>query len=146
MDLGHSGDVVLERGHLVNRLGRVESEELGNLGSVGGVLVDTELEVLGEGRVELVKVLLVLGNLRKELKSLLDEVLLDDLEDLVLLESLTRNVEGKVLRLGKMSVHVFLLVNINKGMMILTSTTPTTKLRYSGIKSSLSSEMKTRRT
>lgn len=124
----------------------MESEELGNLGSVGGVLVDTELEVLGEGRVELVKVLLVLGNLRKELKSLLDEVLLDDLEDLVLLESLTRNVEGKVLRLGKMLVHVFLFVNINKGMMILTSTTPTTKLRYSGIKSSLSSEMKTRRT
>lgn len=50
---GHAGDVVLERGHLFSRLGRVESEELGELGTVLSVLVDTELEVLAESLVEL---------------------------------------------------------------------------------------------
>jgi hypothetical protein len=57
----------------------VESKELGDLGSVVGVLVDTELEVLGEGRVELVEVLLVLGDLGDEFESLLDKVLPNDL-------------------------------------------------------------------
>lgn len=79
LDLGHSSNVVLERGLLVDRLGRVESEELGELGSVGGVLVDTKLQVLAESSVELVKVLLVLGNLAEEVESLLDQVLSDDL-------------------------------------------------------------------
>ena len=63
----------------------MESQELGELGSVGGVLVDTELEVLSESSVELVKVLLVLGDLGDEVESLLDQVLSDDLENLVLL-------------------------------------------------------------
>ena len=57
----------------------MESKELGDLGSVVGVLVDTELEVLGEGRVELVEVLLVLGDLGDEFESLLDKVLPNDL-------------------------------------------------------------------
>jgi len=72
----------------------VESKELGNLGSVVGVLVDTELEVLGESSVEFVVVLLVLGDLGNNIKSLLDQVLSDDLQDLVLLESLSGDVEG----------------------------------------------------
>jgi hypothetical protein len=97
LDLGHSGDVVLERGLLVDGLRGVESEELGDLGSVGGVLVDTELEVLGEGLVELVEVLLVLGDLGNEVESLLDKVLSDDLEDLVLLKGLSGDVKGQVL-------------------------------------------------
>jgi hypothetical protein len=63
----------------------VESKEFGNLGSVVGVLVDTELQVLGEGSVEFVVVLLVLGNLGDDIESLLDQVLSDDLQDLVLL-------------------------------------------------------------
>ena len=60
--------------------------------------MDTELDVLAEGRVELVELLTVLSDLVEELKSLLDNVLLDDLHDLVLLESLTRQVERKILR------------------------------------------------
>jgi len=47
--------------------------------------VDTELQVLGEGSVEFVVVLLVLGNLGNDIESLLDQVLSDDLQDLVLL-------------------------------------------------------------
>jgi len=51
--------------------------------------VNTELDVLGEGSVELVELLLVLGDLGEQLKGLLDNVLLDDLHDLVLLEGFT---------------------------------------------------------
>ncbi|VUC28174.1 unnamed protein product [Clonostachys rosea] len=96
--LGHASDVVLERGELITRLGGVEAEELGQDLAVLGVLVDTELQVLGEGAVELVELLLVLGDLLEELKRLLDDVLLDDLHDLVLLKGLTGQVEGKILR------------------------------------------------
>jgi len=96
--LRHAGDVVGEGGKLITRLGGVESEELGEDGAVLGVLVDTKLEVLGEGAVELVELLLVLSDLLEELKRLLDDVLLDDLHDLVLLKSLTRQVKGKILR------------------------------------------------
>jgi len=96
--LGHASDVVLEGGDLVEGLGGVEAEELGELGTVLSVLVDTELEVLAEGSVELVELLAVLSDLVEELKGLLDDVLLDDLHDLVLLKSLTGQVEGKILR------------------------------------------------
>merc|ERR1719502_1153815 len=60
--------------------------------------MDAELDVLAKLLVELLEVLSVLLDLAKELDALLDDVLLDHLEDLVLLERLTRNVEGQVLR------------------------------------------------
>ena len=66
----------------------MESKELGDLGSVVGVLVDTKLEVLGESGVELVEVLLVLGNLGDEVEGLLDKVLSDDLGSEDILASL----------------------------------------------------------
>jgi hypothetical protein len=56
--------------------------------------VDAELDVLAKGSVELVELLTILGNLVEEFERLLDDVLADDLHDLVLLESLTRQVEG----------------------------------------------------
>lgn len=96
--LGHASDIVLERSHLVARLGGVVTEEVGKLLAVLGVFVDTELEVLGEGFVELVKVLLVFSDFSEHFKALLDEVLADNLQNLVLLEHLTRNVERQVLR------------------------------------------------
>lgn len=88
----------LQAGKVLSRLGGVVSEELGELETVGGVLVDTELDVLAERFVELVEVLLVLGDLAEHLHGLLDQVLSDDFEDLVLLEGLTGDVEGEVLR------------------------------------------------
>jgi SpoU rRNA methylase family enzyme len=60
--------------------------------------VDAELEVLAKGLVELGKVVLVLGDLGEHVHALLDDVLADDLEDLVLLERLARDVEREVLR------------------------------------------------
>merc|ERR1719487_349035 len=96
--LGHARDVVLERGLLVARLGRVEHEQLRELRAVARVLVDAELDVLAKLLVELLEVLRVLLDLAKELDALLDDVLLDHLEDLVLLERLARDVERQVLR------------------------------------------------
>lgn len=102
-------ELTLERDHLLSTLGRVESEELGELGSVLSILVDTQLDVLAKGLVELGKVVLVLGNLRDHVHRLLDNVLSDDLEDLVLLEGLSRDVEGKVLRVDDTSDEVEVL-------------------------------------
>jgi len=52
--------------------------------------------VLGALFVELFVVLLVLSDLSEHLKALLDDVLLDDLQDSVLLESFSRNVKRKI--------------------------------------------------
>ena len=93
----HTADVVVEAGHLLAGLGGMVTQELGDLGAVGRILVDAELEVLGEGLVELLVGVLVLGEVVEHLDALLDEVLLDDAEDLVLLEGLAGDVEGKVL-------------------------------------------------
>jgi hypothetical protein len=60
--------------------------------------VNTELDVLAEGLVELGVVVLVFRDLGDEVESLLDEVLADDLQDLVLLKGLTRDVEREILR------------------------------------------------
>merc|ERR1719246_119884 len=66
----------------------VESEEIGDLHAGVLVLMDSELQVLGD--------LSVLLDLSEHLEALLDDVLLDDLEDLVLLERLTGNVKGHI--------------------------------------------------
>jgi hypothetical protein len=60
--------------------------------------MNTELDVLAEGFIELSKVVLVLSDLADEVKGLLHKVLTNNLEDLVLLEGLTRDVEGEILR------------------------------------------------
>ena len=49
--------------------------------------------------IELGIVLLVLCDLIEELQALLDDVLLDDLQDLVLLEGLSGDVEWQILRI-----------------------------------------------
>jgi hypothetical protein len=99
--LRHAGNVVLEGGKLfAGGLSGVKAEELGKSGAVLGVLVNTKLDVLAEGAVELVELLTVLGDLVEHLKGLLHDVLADDLHDLVLLESLTRQVEGEILRVN----------------------------------------------
>merc|ERR1712166_1193182 len=70
------------------------------------VFMDTKLELLGELLVELLVVLSVLLDVGEHLEASLDDVLLDDLEDLVLLEGLTRDVKR----------HVFGIDNtLNKG-------------------------------
>jgi len=92
----HAIDVLLQGDGLLAGLGGLVAKEISDLGTVGGILMDTELQVLAELLVELHVVILVLGDLVEELKALLDEVLLDDAEDLVLLERLTRDVQRKI--------------------------------------------------
>ncbi len=52
---------------------------------------------MAEGLVELLEVLLVLTNLSEEIHALLDDVLASDLEDFVLLEGLSEDVEREIL-------------------------------------------------
>jgi hypothetical protein len=82
---------------LVSRLGRIEAQKLSKLAAVLSILVDTQLQVLAKCLVELVEVVLVLRNLADKVHALLDNILTDDLEDLVLLQRLTRDVERKIL-------------------------------------------------
>ena len=85
--------LTLEAGLLICRFCRVKSKELSKLAAVLGVLVDTQLDVLAERLVELVEVVLVLSDLGEQVKALLNKVLADDLENFVLLQRLTGDVE-----------------------------------------------------
>merc|ERR1719329_145077 len=96
----HAINVLLEADQLVTGLGSLVAEELGNLDAVGGILMDTELEALAELLVELLVIILLLGNLGKHFEALLDKVLLDDTENLVLLQGLTGDVQRKILRIN----------------------------------------------
>jgi hypothetical protein len=82
---------------LIHRLGGEETQELGELAAVLGILVNTEFQVLAEHFVKLLEVVLVLGNLAEEIHALLDNVLADNFEDLVLLEGSTGDVEREIL-------------------------------------------------
>jgi hypothetical protein len=59
--------------------------------------VNAELDILAEGLVELIEIVLVLRDLGEEVHAFLHNVLADDLENLVLLKRLTRDVQRKVL-------------------------------------------------
>jgi hypothetical protein len=76
----------------------VVTEEISELTTVLGIFVDTELDVLGEGLVELIELFLIFGNFLEHFKTLLDQVLTDNLKDLVLLEHFTRNVKREIFR------------------------------------------------
>jgi hypothetical protein len=60
--------------------------------------VNTKLQVLAERLVELLEVVLVLGNLTEEVHALLDDVLAYDFENFVLLEGFTGDVEREIFR------------------------------------------------
>jgi hypothetical protein len=93
----HAGNVLLETDELLTGLVGVVAQELTELLPVAGVLVDTQLQVLAELLVEFLEVLSIFGDLLEELEALLGDVLLNDLEDLVVLEVLTRDVKREIL-------------------------------------------------
>eukprot|EP00438_Fugacium_kawagutii_P014462 Skav223509 [mRNA] locus=scaffold1160:207113:215164:+ [translate_table: standard] len=97
LPLLHAVNILLQADLLVARFGGVEAKELGNLGAVGGVFMHPKLQALAKSLVELLVVVLLFCNFRKHLEALLDKVLLDHSEDLVLLQGLTRDVQGKIL-------------------------------------------------
>jgi hypothetical protein len=77
----------------------METEQIGDFGSVCSVFVDSEFKIFRELFVEFLVIFLILGDFSKHLKTLLDDVLPHDLENFVLLEGLTRDVEWQVLRI-----------------------------------------------
>mmetsp|Transcript_50154 Transcript_50154/g.82618 ORF Transcript_50154/g.82618 Transcript_50154/m.82618 type:complete len:468 (+) Transcript_50154:273-1676(+) len=95
----HAVNILLEADLLITRLGGVEAQELCNLGAVGGVFMHPELQALAERLVKLLVIILLLCNLREHLQALLHKVLLNHSQDLVLLQGLARDVQGKVLRI-----------------------------------------------
>ena len=60
--------------------------------------MDAKLDVLGKLFVELLEAVLVLTDFVNQLQTLLDQILSDDLQDLVLLKHLARNVEWQIFR------------------------------------------------
>lgn len=118
------------------------------------------LDVLGEPFVELLVVLLVLGQFSKELQTLLDDVLANDLEDLALLQHFSGDVEGQVLgvhhttdevwRLTQnmvmrthLSISLSLRIHFSKNSFVLIGNSLLNLLRYSGMSSSQLSMIKT---
>ena len=89
--------LTLERSLFLERLRREEAQEFSKLAAVLSIFVNTELQVLAESLVEFVEVVLVLRNLGEEVHALLNNVLANDLQDLVLLEGFTGDVERQVL-------------------------------------------------
>jgi len=96
---------------LLARLGGVEAQEFSELAAVLSILVNTELDVLAEGLVELVEVVFVLSNLTDEVEGLLDKILADNLENLVLLEGFARDVQREILRVDDTLDEVEVLRN-----------------------------------
>ena len=94
----------LEGNLVIDSLRRMESQEFGKFAAVLSILMDTKLEILAEGLIELLEVVFVLSDLREHVHALLDDVLADDFENLVLLKCLTRDVERQVLRIDRKSV------------------------------------------
>merc|ERR1719474_1898837 len=94
----HAADIVLQGSLLFARRGRVVSEQLGQLLPVGRVFVNSEFDVFGELLEEFGAEVLILDDVVEHLQTLLDEVLTDHLQDLVLLEHLSGDVEGEILR------------------------------------------------
>jgi hypothetical protein len=86
-----------EGGLLIDEFRRVEAQELGKFASILGILVNSEFQILAESLVELLEVVFVFRDLAEQVHAFLDNVLANDFEDLVLLESLARNVERKIL-------------------------------------------------
>jgi len=89
-----------ERGLLIKRLGGVETEIFREFAAVLCILMDTELNVLAKGLPELVIIVFVLSDLTNKVECLLDKILANDLQNLILLKSLTGNVEWKILRIN----------------------------------------------
>ena len=62
--------------------------------------MNAEFDILAKSFVELREVVLVLSDLGEEFQAFLDDVLANDFQDLVLLKSLTGNIEGEILRVN----------------------------------------------
>jgi hypothetical protein len=78
----------------------METQEFSKFAAILSILMNTELNVLAEGFVELLEIVFVFSDLREQVHALLDDVLADNLEDLILLKCLTRDVERQVLRIN----------------------------------------------
>jgi len=83
---------------LLRDFGREEAQELGKFAAVLSVLMNTKLQVLPERFIELLEVVLVLGDLGEKIHGLLDKVFADNFKDLFCCR-VSRRVEREILRI-----------------------------------------------
>ena len=70
----HPVNVLRHTGIILSRLGGLDAQQHRNLGMVGGILMDAELDALAILYVELIAVILLLCNLRERLQAPFDQV------------------------------------------------------------------------
>ena len=142
LDLGHASDVVLQRGLFLEALRAEESKELSELAAILRVFVDTKLDVLAKG---LVKLKIGIRLLPRPSKTKADT-----LEKLSLSSAISVNMSMHFfIMFLRMTLRILFCWSVSREMLrgrSSESTIPLTKLRYSGMRSSQSSMMKTRRT
>jgi len=78
----------------------VVSKEFRELFSVGGIFVNSELDVLGKLFVEFLEVFGIFSDVLEKFDAFLNDVLLNDFQDLVLLQVFSGNVQGKIFRIN----------------------------------------------
>jgi len=83
----HSCDVVGKRGHFVGGFCGIEAEEFSENVAILAVFMDAKLKVLGESFVKGLELIFVFGNLLEKFKTLLDEMLPDDLFEVSIVHS-----------------------------------------------------------
>ncbi|KAH9406795.1 hypothetical protein TYRP_013057 [Tyrophagus putrescentiae] len=92
----HAADVLLQR-HLLSLARRV-AQQIGQQRTVERVLVDAQLQVLAVLLVEeAVHLRLLVGNLPKQLQTLLHQVFANDFEEVALLQRLAADVQRQVI-------------------------------------------------
>ena len=106
-----TNNLTFEGSKLIIRFRGVETKELRKLATVLCILVNTEFDILSEGLVELREVILVFRNFGDEVHRLFHEILADDLENFVLLECLTGDIERQIFRINDTLNEVEILGN-----------------------------------
>lgn len=95
----HSFQVLVESGEFGSIVGALETEKFGQSVSVGGIFHDSQLDVGGELLPKVIISLLI--HLLQHVQNLSDQLLLDDLEEFVLLEVFTGDVQRKIIGINK---------------------------------------------
>ena len=93
----HAVDVCLQADLFITRLGNVNLDNSAILVLCCAVLMDPKLQTICLQFVEHIVVIFLFGNFCAHFEALLHKILLDDTQDFVLLQSLPRDVQRKIL-------------------------------------------------
>ena len=107
-------NVVSQAAGLISGSGSEESQEAGQLLTVGCVLVDAQFQILAKLLVEFLVGIFVLMQFIKKFHAFFNEIFADDFQNLVLLKGFTRNVQWQIFRVNNSlkirKVHTKILI------------------------------------